>query len=202
VNEHDTELLTRADALQAEADAVIATLDLAGLFADIGPIAFMGSYVSGLLSWRDLDVGLLAGPACGPTDVLAMLGRVAERVAVTGFSYADERGDRCPTEQERDERYHVPIEIPWDGATWRIDLSVWLHDLHTNVRDWHEELRTRITPEERLTVLRIKDVWWRLPTYPDEIGGGEIYEAVLQDGVLTPDAFDAWLVARGLPGRG
>ena len=95
-----------------------------------------------------------------------------------------------------------PFEIPWGDATWRIDLSVWLHDLHTNVRDWHVALRDRITPEERLTVLRIKDIWWRLPTYPDEIGGGDIYEAVLEDGVRTVEAFDRWLLDRGLPGRG
>lgn len=201
MDDHDAELLARAAALESEADEVIAALDLAALFADVGPVAFMGSYVSGLLSWRDLDVGLLGGPSCEPRDVLALLGRIVERHPVTSFRYADERGERSPTGQRRDERYHVPIQMPWGGVEWRIDLAVWLHDLHGNVRDWHVALRERITPEERLTVLRIKDIWWRLPTYPDQVGGGEIYEAVLDDGVRTPAAFHEWLVARGLPGR-
>jgi hypothetical protein len=35
----------------------------------------------------------------------------------------------------------------------------------------------------RLAVLRIKDVWHRLPSYPDTVGGWDIYTAV-----LGPDA--------------
>jgi hypothetical protein len=49
-----------------------------------------------------------------------------------------------------------------------------------------------------VAVLRIKDVWFRLPSYPDEIGGFEIYFAVIEDGVRTPDEFRSWLVHRGL----
>jgi hypothetical protein len=49
-------------------------------------------------------------------------------------------------------------------------------------------------------VLRIKDVWHRLPAYPDQVGGLEIYTAVLDDGVRTPEQFAAWLTERGLPG--
>ena len=31
-----------------------------------------------------------------------------------------------------------------ETASWRIDLTVWLHDPHTNVTAWHEALRDRI----------------------------------------------------------
>ena len=46
-----------------------------------------------------------------------------------------------------------------------------------------EALRDSITDEQRAAVLRIKDVWFRLPSYPDQIGGFEIYTAVIDDGV-------------------
>jgi hypothetical protein len=37
-----------------------------------------------------------------------------------------------------------------------------------------------------------------MPSYPDEIGGFEIYTAVIEDGVGTPEQFGDWLKDRGL----
>jgi hypothetical protein len=189
----DAELLARARDLQLAGQALLCSLDLPGLFADVGPVRVMGSVVSGLMVWRDLDVGLLAGPDFTPLDILRVLERVVVLPGVVGFDYRDERGDRTPADQ-RDERYHVTIHIE-DGRrdTWFLDLSVFLYDLHDHVADWHESLRTNVTAEQRRAILRIKDVWHRRPEYPHEIGGWEIYQAVLHHDVRTPEAFGAWL---------
>lgn len=194
----DEELLARQSSLQAEAGEVLAELARFGLFQGIDPPLLMGSYVSGLMCWRDLDIGVYAGPDFSPHDVLRLLQRVVDVPGVVGFEYRDERGPRCPTGAVRDERYHVPISLSRDNGTWRIDLSVWLHDPHANVTAWHEALRDTITDEQRGAVLRIKDVWHRLPSYPDQISGLEIYLAVLDHGVRTPERFAAWLAEQGL----
>jgi hypothetical protein len=196
----DDELLARQAALQAEAHAVLADLDLATLVADIGPLIPAGSVVSGLMCWRDLDLMLHVGADFAPRDVLGLMRRVVERPGVIGLRYSDERGPRAPTDQLRDERYHVPITVARDAESWRIDLTLWLHDPHLNLTEWHEDLRRRITAEQRVAVLRIKDVWHRHPAYPDEIGGVDIYSAVLDDGVRGPDEFGTWLAARGRTG--
>ena len=94
-------------------------------------------------------------------------------------------------------RYHVPFQLARAAGIWRLDLSLWLHDLHENVTAWHVALRDSITAEQR-GVLRIKDVV-RLPSYPDHIGGLEIYTAVIDDAVRTPEQFRRWLADRGLP---
>ena len=52
----DQELFARQEALQAKATQVLAELDLDRLFADVGPVLVVGSYLSGLMCWRDLDV--------------------------------------------------------------------------------------------------------------------------------------------------
>ncbi len=200
--EGDQELLARRAALQAEGAEVLAALDLGSLFGDIGPVLVMGSYVSGLMCWRDLDVALLAGVECSPADVLDLLKRVVELPGFVGFTYRDERGERCPTGEPRDERSHVPFDLDAGQGRWRIDLSVFLRDLHRQVAAWHQQLRDTITDEQRLAVLRIKDVWHRLPGYPDQVGGWEIYTAVLHDGVRTPEQFGHWLAMNGLPGPG
>jgi hypothetical protein len=192
----DEALDTRQARLQAEAADVLATLHRAELFDGLGPPRLAGSVVSGLMCWRDLDVMVLAGPGFTPHDVLRLLDRAVAIPGVVGFGYRDERGPRSPTGEVRDERYHVPITLRTEQGDWRVDLSIWLHDPHTGVTRWHETLRDTITADQRRAVLQIKDVWHRLPGYPDEVSGVEIYTAVLEHGVRTPDGFAAWLASR------
>lgn len=195
----DEDLLARQSTLQEEARDLLAELDLAALVADIGPLLVTGSFVSGLMCWREVDVMVLAGGDFSPSDVVGLLARIVRLPGVTGLEYRDERGPRCVTGQARDERYHVPITVEPAGRRWQVDLTLWLHDLHENVTRWHEELRGRITSEQRRAVLRIKDDWHRRPSYTRQVGGLEIYTAVLDDGVRDLDQFAAWLARRGLP---
>ena len=197
--ETDEQLWARQLALQGEAREILAELDLSSRFADVGPVLVTGSFVSGLMAWRDLDVMVLSAPDFSPRDVLGLIARFIEMPGVVSFEYRDERGVRSPTGQRRDERYHLPIMWRRGDVDWRIDLTLWLHDLHQNLTDWHERLRERITVEQRAAVLRIKDIWHRSPNYPDQISGMEIYMAVTEDGVRSPEEFVDWLTARGLP---
>ena len=184
----DEDLLGRQAALQDRARDVLAGLDLAALTADAGPLLVTGSFVSGLRCWPEVDV-------------MGLLARIVGRPEVTGLDYRDERGPRCVSGEVRDERYHVTLTVELTDR-WQVDLTLWLHDLHRNVTRWHEELRGRITAEQRIAVLRIKDHWHRQPAYPHHVGGLDIYTAVIDDGVRTLDEFAAWLAARGLGGAG
>jgi hypothetical protein len=192
----DEELLARQATLQDQAREMLAALDLAALVADTGPSLVTGSFVSGLMCWPEVDVMVHVGPDFTPRDVMGLLARIVTRPEVTGLDYRDERGPRCVTSEVRDERYHVTLTVEL-ADRWQIDLTLWLHDLHRNVTRWHEELRERITAEQRIAVLRIKDYWHRQPAYPHHVGGLDIYTAVLDDGVRTLDEFSAWLAARG-----
>ncbi|MEU4621505.1 hypothetical protein AB0G04_16220 [Actinoplanes sp. NPDC023801] len=169
--------------LEAEARTVLALLE------PLGSLTPTGSYVSGLMVWRDLDVMLHGGPGFSPEDVVALLAKAVTIPGLTGFGYADERGDRSPTGKRRDERYHLTLTI----GEWRVDLSIWLHDDHANVTEWHRELTARLTDEERQAILAIKNVWHLRPEYPDEVGGFDIYTAVLEHGVRTAVEFGVWL---------
>ena len=194
----DEDLLARQSALQQQARGVLAGLDLAALATGAGPLLVTGSFVSRLMCWPEVDVMVHVGSGFSPRDAMGLLARIVSRPGVTGLDYRDERGPRCVTGQVRDERYHVLLIAEHAGRCWQIDLTLWLHDPHVNVTRWHEELRERITAEERMAVLRLKD---------DCTGGRptrirsacvQIYTAVLDDSVRTPDQFAAWLAQQGL----
>lgn len=173
--------------LQAEARTVLALLE------PLGPLTPTGSFVSGLMVWRDLDVMLTGGPEFGPADVVELLGRAMTIPGLTGFDYRDERGDRSPTGQARDERFRVVLTV----GDWRVDLSIWLNHDHADSNQWHRELADRLTGEERQAILAIKTVWHQRPEYPDEVGGFDICTAVLEHGVRTAVEFGVWLRTRG-----
>jgi hypothetical protein len=193
---NDDELSARQETLQAEAAALLAELDLAAIVADLGPLRLAGSAVSGLMVWPDLDVMVHVGAGFSPRDVLGLLRRLVDRPGVVGFDYRDERGPRSPTGTARDERYHVIVAVDRDGREWRVDLTLWLNDPHTNITAWHETLRDTLAADQRAAILQIKDVWHRRPDYPDKVGGIDIYMAVIEDGVRTPREFAGWLAAR------
>jgi hypothetical protein len=180
---------------------VLTALDLAAILADTGTMLLTGSYVSQLMCWPEVDVMVHIGAQFTPHDVLRLLQRIVARPGVVGFGYRDERGPRSPTGTTRDERYHVPIAVTHNDRSWRIDLTLWLNDPHSNLVAWHETLRDTVTADQRSAVLRIKDVWHTLPSYPDEVGGLQIYAAVVDDGVRTDSQFATWLVAHGYPER-
>jgi hypothetical protein len=191
----DQDLLERAAALQLEAREVLTEVELERTLIDFGPALFAGSFVSGLMTWRDLDIMFLGGPTLSPPQLLNGLEKLVGVPGVVGLQYVDERGDRSPTGETRDERYHVVATYVRPSARWRLDLTVWLHDHHENVAAWHQTLSRTLSDDHRICILRIKDVWCRRPEYPDEVSGFEITTAVLEHDVRTPEQFAAWLAA-------
>jgi hypothetical protein len=54
-------LLERQDALQAEANRLVESLDLPFMLGRAGRFERLGSSVFGLMAWRDLDLGFSCG---------------------------------------------------------------------------------------------------------------------------------------------
>src|SRR6185437_6779270 len=69
--------------------------------------------------------------------------------------------------------------------------------------DYRDERGSRcVTGEVRDERYHVKDYWHRQPAYPHDVGGLDIYNAVIDDGLRTLDEFSAWLAARDPGGAG
>ena len=116
--------------------------------------------------------------------------------------YRYEAGRHAPSELRGDERYYFVLHYVSSGENeWKIDISFWLSGVERDEGAYLELLASQLTDETRVAILWIKDVWHRLPTYPGEVGGYDVYDAVLEHGVRTPAEFEAYLRERGLPVR-
>ena len=180
------DLLARAEALQAEGLRVLEDLDLETAFPTFGPPQVVGSVLSGLITYRDLDVTFTA-PAATASEVLRGLATIANRPGLLAADFRDERADRRPTPAITDERFYAVLI----HHTWKIDLTFWLHDIPRP----HVTEATRLraaTTDQKLAILHLKHTH---PGYPDEIGGTDIYTAVLDHNVRTVDHLTEYLAS-------
>lgn len=201
VDQEAEDLLRRQADLQAEAREVLDDLALFDCLRTAGRVEQVGSSVSGLMVWRDLDLSV-TGPGMTADRAWAAVRPLLIHPQVVQVLYRLETGERSPTGHAADERfYYVLRYLRGGGVEWKIDVAFWLPDGPRGLTQQLEELARRLTDETRLAILRIKESWHRLPGYPDEVGGVDIYEAVLDHGVRTPQEFAAFLHHQGRPVR-
>ena len=192
-------LLERQDVLQTEANRLVESLDLRAVLGRAGRFERLGSSVSGLMAWRDLDLGVSCG-AMGAERAWETMVPLAAHPRTTRLSYRNEIGPLAPPELRGYGRYYFVMHHQTEaGCEWKIDVSLWSPESPPGPLAHAEELMRRLTPETRLAILWIKDAWHPLPSYPDRVSGMDIYKAVLEHGVRTPEQFGSYLSRRGLP---
>lgn len=151
-------------------------------------MARVGSSVTGLMVWRDLDFVVDANGCTTAGAFTTMLPLLARSLAV--------RYENDPSER----RHYFVLRVPWHGeAEWKIDVSLFFDGVPTEVETFQKELKTMLTDDLRLVILRLKEAWHHDSAYPDVVGGYEICDAVMHHGVRTLADLDTYLRRRDLP---
>jgi hypothetical protein len=149
---------------------------------------------------RELDVEVrCADPA--PEEVLDAMRPVLAHPGVREVLYLPQLGSRSPSGGPADQRWYFVLRHETAaGELWKVDVSLWrLGDAPRELFFDAGTLGRLLTDETRAAILWIKDVWHRRPSYPEVVGGVEVYDAVLNHGARTPEQFAAYLQARGMP---
>lgn len=192
-------LLRHQDELQAEARQIVQDLKLLDLLGQAGPVARHGSALSGLMAWPDLDFGITS-PGLDPAGAFEILHPLLIHPRTTMVRYVNETGEHTFQHDPRNERLFFMVYYEHtSGRVWKIDIPFWLYPEPRGEAGYHARLMDRLTPETRLAILWLKDLWHSTPVYPAEVGSVDIYTAVLDAGVRTPAEFDAYLAARDKP---
>lgn len=188
-----TDLFERAKTLQTEAYDVLTHLDLAAAFPTFGPPAVIGSALSGLMVWRDLDL-MFDAPSATLAEIFQGLAHLSEQPGLLAADVRDERADRRPTPAVTDERFYVVL----DYLDWKIDLTIWLHAIpRPQVAEAHA--LAALPRDQRQAILELKTLWSTSPHYPYTVGGTDIYNAVTTHAIRTPEALSTHFATRNLP---
>lgn len=191
-------LLQQQDVLQTEAHQLVTELAIIPLLSAVGPVIQLGSSVLGLMVWRDIDFNV----SCSGKQSLAVLQAMQPLLAhpyIQQVHYLNESGSYNDSGQASNDRYFFMLLCTYHEANWKIDISFWLSNAPRREAEQTAALIQQLTPETRLAILWLKDIWHRLPSYRDQVLSIDIYDAVLQHGVRTPDEFDTYLSERGKP---
>ncbi len=193
--EQIAQLLQRQKLLQDEAQSVLEELDLVKLLNAMGTLRRVGSSVLGLMVWRDIDLAV-SSTRLSIEQAYEIMRPLYTYPRVQQVRYFNESGPFNPTRLARDERYYFAILYDNVGNEWKIDISFWLSEgIHPE--PIHDAMEQQLTPETRLAILWIKDVWYQLPIYRNGVYSTDIYDAVLQQGVRTPREFENYLAQQG-----
>lgn len=198
--EQAAELLKHQNLLQDEAQSVLSELDLVRRLSLAGSLRQVGSPALGLMVWRDLDLAV-SSPGLSRERACEIMHPLYVHPRVKQVRYVNESHEFNPTGLQVDERYFFMVFFHTQrGSEWKIDISFWL-GAGIHPEPVHDAIEQQLTPETQLAILRIKDLWYRLPDYRQTVYSTDIYEAVLQHGVRTPTEFDHYLARQGKPTR-
>ena len=192
--EHEVQaILRRADGWLAEAQKMIEALDLVGRWSAVGRPLVVGSVAYGLVVEPDIDMEIYM-----PQPSVAAGFSVATQLAlvpgVRRVRFANEL-DGPDQGLYFQVRYRDPRA---EGATeWKVDMWL-LADSYAGPRSSAlvEPMRRALDLEKRAAILRIKEA----KLGREEVHGIDVYRAVLEGGVRTPDEYDAWLAEHGAAG--
>ncbi len=192
-----TNLLAHQDALQSEASAV---LDDLGLFAHLqgaGEVVPIGSYTLGLMVWRDIDLSVYC-ISLSADRAFAALRPLASHPRVVRLNFDNWRGPNGTADFP--DGYYWGIRYRAEAEReWKIDLWFLPDDLPRKEAARAALMRRQLTPETRLAILSLKEIWHRVPSYGRGVSSIDVYDAVLQHGVRTRSAFARYLRERGKP---
>ena len=198
--EYMADLLERQQALQSQAQAVIASLDLITLFTPLGRPVLVGSVVTGLMVWPDIDI-VVPCASLDPDRLWDTVRPLASHPRIRQLRWSNVRGRFNSTGRPEIDGYYVCIHYEEGDITaeevWRIDC--WFVPLDAPRPEFAlmDRLQQELTEETRLAVLSIKDVWCRHPDYlSHKVCSTDIYNAVLDANIRSPDEFATWLRER------
>ncbi|GAA1076957.1 hypothetical protein [Nocardiopsis composta] len=198
MTDDETALLDEERLLQAEAEEVAADLRLDERLSALGDPVRVGAAALGVLVRRDLDVTV----ACPRLDAaahraVADLGaRLSRHPRVREVLIRDDTGawntdPAYPDGLYLGVRYRSPQGRDWTLDLWFVDEPERQPDL-AHLR----ELGPALTPRLRAAVLAIKRALLDRPGPGTPAGSHRVYRAVVEDGVRTPEEFDAWSARR------
>jgi hypothetical protein len=181
-------LQRRQDDLQAEAQAVLADLNLLALLRSLGEPTLIGSLALGVMVWRDIDLHVY----CDEYSVdrcFAVMGSLASHPHVKQLRWDNERGafntGWLPNGYYWGVRYWTPERVQWKLDVWFLPRSAQVGE-----REEFLQLQSALTPDVRAAILQIKDAWHANPDYRSMA----VYDAVVRHGARTIEDFQRYLV--------
>jgi hypothetical protein len=178
--------------IRTEADDLLRS-GLRSILATHGEVHMVGSYVLGLMTWRDLDIHVVREDL----DVRTFFdlgGEIAGLMKPHRMHFRDESTVGTPG-LPRGFYWGIYLGDERSGA-WKIDIWQTHRQAFELVRRFGDDLSARLNDTNRAVILEIKAACWQHPQYRRGFTSADVYTAVLDRGVCDVPGFWADLRER------
>lgn len=188
------DLLKQQEALQKEARAVLDILQLEVMFRRYGSVSIGGSVTLGLMTWRDIDMGIEVARLPSREQIIEVADHILSVPGIKGVNIMDNTDLLNP---------HHPKGIYFglrylneDKKLWKFDIWFITPDID-NGRSHQQWVAENLTPEFKLAILAIKNAIHDNPKYKKTVFSIDVYDAVIKHGITDLEGFKAHLKESG-----
>lgn len=176
--------------IKDEADDILYRQGLLAILSKYGIPHITGSYSLNLMTWRDLDV-YIQNENISEDEFFQLGAEINNKYHPVKMSYRNERMTQTKG---------LPLGLYWGvylgnerKGAWKIDLwAVEENECHRLVK-FCDNIATKLTSASKQIILTIKSNCWQDPEYRRSYTSGDIYEAVLNNGVTSLEEFRSYL---------
>ena len=176
--------------LKHQANKLINKTNILDIFAKYGELSSIGgSFEYDLMVYPDLDIGVVA-PYVSKDDFASLVSELTVNKYVRKVGTADGVNFKPIHAGRRPKGYWIGLEIPFEEDRWGIDCWVQQPDWVSDKDDNYAERLLVLEQPGKDAVLIIKYDLIRRDLYGKTIFSGDVYDAVLNEGVRTLSEFE------------
>ncbi|MFE0557718.1 hypothetical protein ACFW1P_17585 [Paenibacillus sp. NPDC058910] len=193
----ESKLLLQQKALQDEASEVAHELRLYELLSQAGEPVRVGSSALGLMVWRDLDMTVICSRLTQQL-IAQIASELMLHAGVRELKFINDTGVYNTDPAYPDGLYIGLKYKSQQGKEWKMDI--WFVDEPERQPDLKHivTMPEQLTQERREAILQIKSDWASRDEYGKTVRSFDIYTAVLEENIRTPEQFQAWLGQRSM----
>jgi hypothetical protein len=178
-------------AITYEADKILYGLGLMKILSRYGTPVLTGSYLLGLMAWRDLDIYLVNDDITAE-KFFQLGGEIVSELKPWRMHYRNELIAKTPD---------LPDGLYWGlyinnsvfPEDWKIDIWAMGAKQQKIFQDNVDNLKSKLNSENRQVILEIKNRYFMHPEYRRKFGSMDIYNAVILEDVKSVEEFTDWL---------
>jgi hypothetical protein len=188
------DLLKQQEELQEEAHTVLDDLQLEALFGHYGNVLIGGSVTLGLMTWRDIDIGIEVENLPIREQILEIAYHILSFPGIKGVNVMDNTDLLNPHHPKG--IYFGLRYLTGEKKLWKFDIWFITKDVD-NGRSYQNWVRENLTPEYKLAILTIKNAIHDNPKYKKTVFSTDVYDAVIKHGVTDLEGFKMYLKESG-----
>jgi hypothetical protein len=177
-------------ALISEANTILYDYGLLEILKKYGKPIIQGSYSLDLMTWRDLDI-LLEMERMDIRNFFSLGLDIVTKLRPRKMSYRNELIGKTSG---------LPKGLYWGiytlltfPAEWKIDIWAMDADQTKSRCKEFENLKSKISEENRPIILMIKNHYCNNPKYRGDFFSIDIYKSVIEENVKSVEEFSKWL---------